>query len=522
MSPYTKAMNAYGEWLRKYSGWVLPVEDSLRQLIMFMPGRFSGDGEMRAELLYSVLNVVAQINDSVLETPRQISCGVVGADATAVTRFSQTTLHSLRIFAVLLEMAARRRFDTAAHRRAGVSSRRTWLSISAIEALKAAARLYLLYHQRGRMLVVESDDEVLAAYERRRRRRAAASLDCGDGDGDGDGDDNGGDDDGDDSGGGGNGADDAGVATRARCRRRLFSLNLLRRMYVERGRGDKDAHGEFNELVNVNVNGDINDNGNGSGSGKSGGGGGGVAATVRETTAYTPTRGEVAAELLHVLRPCVYTLGQALVATDSADAVRARGTALRRAQWLPWLASAVVDVVSNHLATRNVDKHENNNKNNNSGDVGVDTDATSSSSSSSSDVSGSGSGGVGGVDGVSDDALVAADAAAVDAGASVSTATTTPTTLTTPTTATTTTSSSSSPPSPPLSPGQQRELERRRRAWLYYLLRSPMFETSLVRVPLTKIFQLLSRVPIVGILAQNMLDLILTLQTHYFYTSASD
>ena len=67
---------------------------------------------------------------------------------------------------------------------------------------------------------------------------------------------------------------------------------------------------------------------------------------------------------------------------------------------------------------------------------------------------------------------------------------------------------------------ERTEVGRRCLQWGLYLLRSPVFE-EYSQWPLVRVSQLLSRVPILGMLFSNMLDLVFSLQQHYFYTSAS-
>jgi hypothetical protein len=67
---------------------------------------------------------------------------------------------------------------------------------------------------------------------------------------------------------------------------------------------------------------------------------------------------------------------------------------------------------------------------------------------------------------------------------------------------------------------ERAEVGRRCLQWSLYLLRSPVFE-EYSQWPLVRVSQLLSRVPLVGLFFSNMLDLVFSLQQHYFYTSAS-
>ena len=67
---------------------------------------------------------------------------------------------------------------------------------------------------------------------------------------------------------------------------------------------------------------------------------------------------------------------------------------------------------------------------------------------------------------------------------------------------------------------QRTEWGRRMLLWSLYALRSPVFE-EYSQFPLVRLSQLLSRVPLFGMLGRNLVDLVFSLQQHYFYTSAS-
>lgn len=87
---------------------------------------------------------------------------------------------------------------------------------------------------------------------------------------------------------------------------------------------------------------------------------------------------------------------------------------------------------------------------------------------------------------------------------------------------------------------QQQEVHRRCFLWSFYLLRSPFFE-RFTKIPLARLLSILGRLPLFGVFfgtrlpycvaqcmlttyvsfLENCLDLALTLQSHYFYTSAS-
>lgn len=64
------------------------------------------------------------------------------------------------------------------------------------------------------------------------------------------------------------------------------------------------------------------------------------------------------------------------------------------------------------------------------------------------------------------------------------------------------------------------ELQSRSFRYLMYLARSPLFELA-VKLPLTKLIALLSKIPLLGSIIGSLLELIIALQPIYFYTSAS-
>ena len=71
-----------------------------------------------------------------------------------------------------------------------------------------------------------------------------------------------------------------------------------------------------------------------------------------------------------------------------------------------------------------------------------------------------------------------------------------------------------------LSMEQRVELSRRMLWWSLYLLRSPVFETF-VQSRLVRVGEVVGKVPLLGMIGTNVVDLILSLQQHYFYTSVS-
>lgn len=74
---------------------------------------------------------------------------------------------------------------------------------------------------------------------------------------------------------------------------------------------------------------------------------------------------------------------------------------------------------------------------------------------------------------------------------------------------------------PPTSdPSELREIQSRNLKYLFYLARSPLFET-VVKPPLLYVIAFLAKIPLLGTLLSSILELLISLQPHYFYTSAS-
>lgn len=62
------------------------------------------------------------------------------------------------------------------------------------------------------------------------------------------------------------------------------------------------------------------------------------------------------------------------------------------------------------------------------------------------------------------------------------------------------------------------EIDRRAMFMVLYLFRSPLFE-KIVQKPLIKLLSILKNLPLFGIIFANLLQLLISLQKHYFYTS---
>jgi len=71
----------------------------------------------------------------------------------------------------------------------------------------------------------------------------------------------------------------------------------------------------------------------------------------------------------------------------------------------------------------------------------------------------------------------------------------------------------------PLTAGAE-EMSRRTIKYFLYLFRSPFFD-EFTLIPLKKIGNMLNRIPLLGLLCSNLMDLLIAMQSLYFYTSAS-
>lgn len=69
-----------------------------------------------------------------------------------------------------------------------------------------------------------------------------------------------------------------------------------------------------------------------------------------------------------------------------------------------------------------------------------------------------------------------------------------------------------------LTQSQVKEVQKRKLLLLLYMFRSPFFE-QFTRVPLLTLCRLLERLPLLGLLFTNIIELLQHLRTHHFYTS---
>lgn len=135
----------YEAWVRSNSTWVRSIEDTLRTVVLFMPGRF-GDAEVQSQSIYTAVDLLSFYHDHILRRPRvTLQCGVDSAH----TRTAKALITAVQYTEILIEMIATRR----------LTRDQRWLLIVLIEAVKTLSRLFLLIHNHGHVLVLGADEQ---------------------------------------------------------------------------------------------------------------------------------------------------------------------------------------------------------------------------------------------------------------------------------------------------------------------------------------------------------------------------
>jgi hypothetical protein len=151
----------YELWLRDNHKWLLPMLDTARSLTLFLPGRFQEGGQLSSEAIYTALNVVSVYHDYLLDNPRALTAEIKldpqGKTHSAL-KVAQGVLLFLHYTEVFFEMAGKKYFKGAQE---GDQTRGSWMCIAAVEAIKAYCRLSMLYVNRGRMLTPPSQEEIV-------------------------------------------------------------------------------------------------------------------------------------------------------------------------------------------------------------------------------------------------------------------------------------------------------------------------------------------------------------------------
>lgn len=153
----------YELWLRDNHTWLLPALDTMRSLTLFLPGRFQEGGQLSSEAIYTALNVISVYHDYLLDNPRALTAEIK-LDPQVKTHASLKVAQGVLLFAhyteVFCEMAAKRYFRVDG-RPEGEQTRGSWYYIAGVEAIKAYCRLSMLYANRGRMLTPPSQEEIV-------------------------------------------------------------------------------------------------------------------------------------------------------------------------------------------------------------------------------------------------------------------------------------------------------------------------------------------------------------------------
>jgi len=173
-------LRRYEEWFKKNSSWFGPVEDAMRAMTVFLPGRFS-TSELETESVYTALNLLSLYHDRILDKPQnpanEVKCGV----ETGSVRTIKNVHVFLRYIEVLAEMVGRRYYNdqdvtVALGSRGSITLNGKLAIVIVIETLKALCRLFMLVNNGGRMLMIPTVEELAAAAFHRREVELAASA----------------------------------------------------------------------------------------------------------------------------------------------------------------------------------------------------------------------------------------------------------------------------------------------------------------------------------------------------------
>lgn len=136
-------------------------------MTLFLPGRFQEGGALHSEALYTSLNLLSVFHDALLDQPRALTAELKmdpRGKTAAWAQVAQNVLLTAHYTEVLVEMAAKKYLPASPLLPLGSQSRRSWLVLCAVEALKAYCRLSLLYLNRGRMLTPPSNEDMILSH----------------------------------------------------------------------------------------------------------------------------------------------------------------------------------------------------------------------------------------------------------------------------------------------------------------------------------------------------------------------
>jgi hypothetical protein len=94
LPPSQSPLAIYENWVRKNESLVRNVEDSLRTMVLFLPGRF-GDAEVRSQTVYTAVDLLSFYHDSVLNRPR-VSLQVESETSSAAVRVVKALMSAVQ------------------------------------------------------------------------------------------------------------------------------------------------------------------------------------------------------------------------------------------------------------------------------------------------------------------------------------------------------------------------------------------------------------------------------------------
>lgn len=157
-------MSSYESWVERNQAWVLPLVDTSRSLTMFLPGRLNAN-EVRTEATYTLFNLITLYHNRILDRSPSASiqgfysCQLKCANETSGTKRAKTILSVFHYTEVCLEMM----ITQLAHARlksTAQAQRVKWIGVLAIEVIKSLCKLFLLIKNKGRMLLMPSNEEL--------------------------------------------------------------------------------------------------------------------------------------------------------------------------------------------------------------------------------------------------------------------------------------------------------------------------------------------------------------------------
>jgi len=139
--------SGFKKYVEQNRKWMRFCEDALTKVSFFLPGRWGDSGEV-GEFVYGLGLVLQTLNDRALneESSTTISCGTETLSTQNVKTFTQLLQH-MQLFIELLGIK-------------NLSNQNRWKLVLIIEFIKMLCRLYLLFHFKGHMMIMQNEDEM--------------------------------------------------------------------------------------------------------------------------------------------------------------------------------------------------------------------------------------------------------------------------------------------------------------------------------------------------------------------------